>query len=305
MRALRKNIDKKKLAALAKAGKNITEISVILHEERHTIKRHLKRYGLIPRSFNYFTKGQFKKLIQQGLTKQQIADKLNIKYATAKWWLAKFNLKTKISGRVKDVIGKRFGLLVVLKFKGFDKQGNAKYLCKCDCGAGKIVNGHSLKWGNAISCGCYRRSLYRKIKNFKSKYKWYYIYNGHKFLCRSSYEALYINHLIQNKIAFLYEPKLFRVSPYLWYLPDLYIPQNDLYIEIKGWFSKEAKEKVRLFKKQFNLKVLHWEQIRHICKIKCSYGTMFHRAKKLNVSIEDYIGKMLYLDNQIQKRSAA
>jgi len=57
--------------------------------------------------------------------------------------------------RIKiDLIGERFGLLVVESFVSKDKYGNEKYLCKCDCG--NIVNRsrRSLLYNGTKSCGC-------------------------------------------------------------------------------------------------------------------------------------------------------
>ena len=57
---------------------------------------------------------------------------------------------------MKDIIGKRFGKLVVLKYVEHINH-RPYYLCKCDCGNTKIVNGHNLEMGHIISCGCYSK----------------------------------------------------------------------------------------------------------------------------------------------------
>lgn len=58
-----------------------------------------------------------------------------------------------------DLIGKRFGRLVVLERAEsiVSKSGKAKgrWLCRCDCGNTKIVLTDSLTGGYAKSCGCY------------------------------------------------------------------------------------------------------------------------------------------------------
>ncbi len=54
-----------------------------------------------------------------------------------------------------DVIGKRFGRLVVLRQSGKDSYNNVKYLCECDCGKETIVYGHVLRRRKGTkSCGC-------------------------------------------------------------------------------------------------------------------------------------------------------
>lgn len=50
---------------------------------------------------------------------------------------------------IKDMTGKRFGKLVVLKELGY-----RRVLCRCDCGTIKEVNKSHLLSGDIISCGC-------------------------------------------------------------------------------------------------------------------------------------------------------
>lgn len=61
----------------------------------------------------------------------------------------------------EDMIGKRFGQLVVVG-KGqtyYRPNGKTyyKFLCKCDCGNTKMINGYSLRKGITKSCGCIRK----------------------------------------------------------------------------------------------------------------------------------------------------
>lgn len=63
--------------------------------------------------------------------------------------------------KVKDLTGKKFGRLTVIKrvedhiTSGGHPQ--PQWLCKCDCGTEKIVLGLRLRSGTTKSCGCYRR----------------------------------------------------------------------------------------------------------------------------------------------------
>lgn len=68
--------------------------------------------------------------------------------------------------RLKELTGKRFGRLTVLKFMGSNERGNAKWLCKCDCGNEIVTLGICLRKGETKSCGCYR-SEYSKEKMTK------------------------------------------------------------------------------------------------------------------------------------------
>lgn len=56
-----------------------------------------------------------------------------------------------------DLKGQRFGRLLVIKR---DKDKNEKnksayWICQCDCGNAKSIDGSSLRKGTTISCGCY------------------------------------------------------------------------------------------------------------------------------------------------------
>ena len=52
-----------------------------------------------------------------------------------------------------DMVGKRYGLFVVVAFNSVDRHGSARYLCKCDCGVEKVVYGKNLRM--VVShCGC-------------------------------------------------------------------------------------------------------------------------------------------------------
>lgn len=53
-----------------------------------------------------------------------------------------------------DLVGKRFGMLTIIKRVNNDKCGNLRWLCSCDCGKEKIIRGGSLKSGDTKSCEC-------------------------------------------------------------------------------------------------------------------------------------------------------
>lgn len=89
----------------------------------------------------------------------------NIKYITA---------RDLSSGRVKscgcskgfhkDLTGKKFGKLTVIKYSG-EKQKNVRmWECQCDCGNIVKVRTDSLTSGKVISCGCSKKSE-EKIKH--------------------------------------------------------------------------------------------------------------------------------------------
>lgn len=60
-------------------------------------------------------------------------------------------------GHQVDIQGQRYGRLIVLERVGNDKYGNAKWLCKCECGSLVEVRGSALRTGRCKSCGCLHR----------------------------------------------------------------------------------------------------------------------------------------------------
>lgn len=53
-----------------------------------------------------------------------------------------------------DMTGKVIGRLTVIERAGADKNGQAKWLCSCECGNQSVVLGGNLRKGNTFSCGC-------------------------------------------------------------------------------------------------------------------------------------------------------
>lgn len=65
---------------------------------------------------------------------------------------------------VKDISGKRFGRLTVLRVTDKrDQKGSVYWRCRCDCGQELDVTADSLMWGNYRSCGCLRREIQETI----------------------------------------------------------------------------------------------------------------------------------------------
>lgn len=61
-----------------------------------------------------------------------------------------------------DLTGQKFGRLTVLRYAGAATNGNARWECRCDCGALAVVDGYRLRKGMTTSCGCYRREYMKK-----------------------------------------------------------------------------------------------------------------------------------------------
>ena len=92
----------------------------------------------------------------------------------------------------ENLIGKRFGKLVVMKYNGL-KNGRTSWLCKCDCGNECITIAHSLKSNKTKSCGCIHREqlikrnkeqIFKRYKKHNlSKNKLYKRWQGIKGRC--------------------------------------------------------------------------------------------------------------------------
>lgn len=72
---------------------------------------------------------------------------------------------------------------------------------------------------------------------------------------RSSWEIIYAKYLTKNHIKWQYEPKAFDLGNTT-YTPDFYLPEKDIYVEIKGYWRDDAKSKFRLFKDMYKEKII-------------------------------------------------
>lgn len=55
-----------------------------------------------------------------------------------------------------DLIGRRFGKLIVLERVAGDKEKKGKWVCQCDCGSITMATSDKLLSGHTQSCGCIR-----------------------------------------------------------------------------------------------------------------------------------------------------
>lgn len=63
-------------------------------------------------------------------------------------------------GKLIDMAGWKIGRLSVIKHVGYVPHHSALWLCKCECGAERVVRADSLRRkGNTLSCGCFNREL--------------------------------------------------------------------------------------------------------------------------------------------------
>ncbi len=88
-------------------------------------------------------------------------------------------------GITLDLVGKRFGKLLVIKRLGVDKNRKVKWLCECDCGKTKSISGRDLVAGKTTSCGCYRKEIMKgkAIRHNMHGTRPYSIWNSMKNRC--------------------------------------------------------------------------------------------------------------------------
>ena len=59
------------------------------------------------------------------------------------------------SSRLINLVGRRFGRLVVVSRAENDRCGHLRWHVKCDCGEERVVQGSNLRSGHTTSCGCF------------------------------------------------------------------------------------------------------------------------------------------------------
>lgn len=94
--------------------------------------------------------------------------------------------------RKKDLTGKKFSRLTVIKECGITKNQQSIWLCKCDCGNIKEIMYCNLTTGSTKSCGCLRSE--QKWKNRKEYQRLSLIFNGMKYRCYNSNSPAYKNY---------------------------------------------------------------------------------------------------------------
>ena len=96
----------------------------------------------------------------------------------------------------KDLIGMRFGRLLVVKEEGRTKEKSVLWGCLCDCGNYTIVISGSLQSGATTSCGCYGAEARRasRLKHGMSGTKMHYTYVGILHRCYNKNSNVYHNY---------------------------------------------------------------------------------------------------------------
>ena len=118
-----------------------------------------KQYYLIENYTNKkFGKLLIKKFVIARYTEIMVLCECECGNITETRWNKIFNGLTKSCGkciRTKNLLGQRFGRLLVIEYFGVGAGGRHQWLCQCDCGNQKNILSKQLISGHTQSCGCY------------------------------------------------------------------------------------------------------------------------------------------------------
>ena len=76
-------------------------------------------------------------------------------------------------------------------------------------------------------------------------------FSNEEIVCTASYEKLAVEHFNKNHIDYNWQPQIFLMPNGKTFRPDLYLPDEDKWIEIKGYFRDDAEEKWNWFHKEY------------------------------------------------------
>jgi hypothetical protein len=101
----------------------------------------------------------------------------------------------------KDLTGKKFNRLTVIKHHGINKWRQHTWECKCDCGGNRLVypTSGSLNSGNSKSCGCLQKeAVIQHNKDLsthnKTNTRLFHIWHGMKLRCSNKKSKDYKNY---------------------------------------------------------------------------------------------------------------
>lgn len=124
-----------------------------------------------------------------------------------------------------------------------------KLLWRCNYGHEWWATAANIKDGKHWCPECGRIEAAKKMRY---SYKFNHWKTGKEIVCVGSYEANVVCFLNKNKIDFLWQPKTFQITSKKTYRPDLYLIEKDKWIEIKGHFWNDSKEKWNWFHTNFS-----------------------------------------------------
>jgi len=103
----------------------------------------------------------------------------------------------------------------------------------------------------------------RQAKTVNNYYILKHWKTGQELVCVASYEKAVVEYLNINKINFRWQSKIFKMPDGHTYRPDMYLFSSKKWIEIKGYFRKDAKKKWDWFHKEYpNSELWHEKKLK-------------------------------------------
>jgi len=87
-------------------------------------------------------------------------------------------------------------------------------------------------------------------------------YRGIRY--RSRWEVYVAKLLLYSDIRFKYEPKRFFFSSKFSYLPDFFLPERGLFLEVKGVLTQKDRLLLELFSRQHRIKYVGKKELQYI-----------------------------------------
>ena len=180
------------------------------------------------------TKEELELDYKSGLSMSEIGKKLGISNTTVFRWMKKFDIQSRPPSQA--MLGKKTTPEVALKISNANK--------------GKVFTKEHRQKISESHKGNKNPNFGKKCK-IHGKRSWHICPDGKIVSMRSSWESSYADHLTINKIDWQYEPKTFILNDGSAYTPDFYLTQSKEWVEVKGWLTKEHKQKIEKWKEQF------------------------------------------------------
>lgn len=203
-------------------------------------------------------------------------------------------LRTQLArARYLDIAGSQFGYLTAVRRTEGRSGHDVVWACLCTSPFHKIsrechVSGASLRSGHTTSCGCYFReqASRRALASVKWRYKKRYPFvrdDGAVVWMRAATEVAWALFLDKHGLQWQYEPRAFRLSTGLRYVPDFYLVDADEWHEIKGRETEESMAKFNEFAIDHRCRLITLRNLEHTTGT--PYRDMLRRAKQMQ---QDY-----------------
>lgn len=145
----------------------------------------------------------------------------------------------------KDLSGQRFGRLLVIRRVHRNQIGNAKFLCKCDCGNDTTALGNSMSCGNTTSCGCAKNGTRgvaarkkSRLSSLRRRAKYYCVYRP--------YDLEFLNLIEEEAVELCFSR--FNSTNRNW--------EIDHIVPLQGLKDSDGNRLVQGFHNEFNMRVI-------------------------------------------------